>query len=126
MAEVAGLRVNRLRIIAVILSLILAAIGQIIFLQNMATMNTFTNHEQVGFYAIAALLVGGATVTRATIWNAIVGTALFHTLIVVITLAGPIILKSPQIAEYLREFFMFAIIGATLAIHAWRTRARSR
>ena len=40
--------------------------------------------------AIAALLVGGATVTRVTIWNAVVGTFLFHTLIVVVSLAGQV------------------------------------
>ena len=123
-AEVAGIKVNRCRIIAIILSMVLAGIGQIIFLQNMTVMNTYQSHEQVGFYAIAALLVGGATVTRVTIWNAIVGTFLFHTLIVVISVAAqdPRILNSPQIGEYLREFFLYAIIGTTLAIHAWRHR----
>ncbi len=130
-AEVAGIKVNRCRIIAIILSMVLAGIGQIIFLQNMTVMNTYQSHEQVGFYAIAALLVGGATVTRVTIWNAIVGTFLFHTLIVVISVAAqdPRLLDSPQIGEYLREFFLYAIIGSTLAIHAWsrnRSRTRSR
>lgn len=122
-AEVSGINVNRCRIIAVILSMVLAAIGQIIWLQNMTVMNTFQSHEQVGFYAIAALLVGGATVTRVTIWNAVIGTVLFHTLIVVVAVAGPLILQKAQIGEYLREFLLFAIIGATLAIHAWRSRA---
>ena len=83
----------------------------------------FQSHEQVGFYAIAALLVGGATVTRVSIWNALVGTLLFHMLIVVVSLAGQILMGSAQIGEYLREFFGFAIIGTTLAIHAWRRAA---
>ena len=73
-------------------------------------------------FPIAALLVGGATVTRVTIWNAVIGTLLFHTLIVVVSLAGQVIMESAQIGEYLREFFAFAIIGATLAIHAWKSR----
>lgn len=127
-AEVAGIRVNRCRIIAIILSMILAGIGQIIFLQNMTVMNTFQSHEQVGFYAIAALLVGGATVSRVTIWNAIVGTLLFHTLISIISVAAqdPNLLNSPQIGEYLREFCLYAIIGTTIAIHAWRARSTAR
>jgi len=123
-AEVAGIAVDRVRIIAIVLSMVLAAIGQIIFLHNMAVMNTFQSHEQVGFYAIAALLVGGATVTRVNIWNALVGTFLFHTLIVVVSLAGQKIMDSPQIGEYLREFFAYTIIGMTLAIHAWRRSGR--
>ncbi len=126
-AEISGIRVNRCRIIAIVLSMVLAGIGQILFLQNMTVMNTFQQHEQVGFYAVAALMVGGATVSRASIWNAVVGTLLFHTLIVVVSLAGQELMNSPQVGEYLREFFMFAIIGTTLAIHAWRaTRGRQR
>ena len=91
----------------------------------MTVMNTYQSHEQVGFYAIAALLVGGATVARATIWNAVVGTFLFHMLIVVVVLAGQKLMHSAQVGEYLREFTTFAIIGTALALHAWRTRRRA-
>lgn len=122
-AEVSGIAVKRCRILAIVLSMVLAGIGQILFLQNMAVMNTFQSHEQVGFYAIAALLVGGATVARASLWNAIVGTLLFHTLIVVVSVAGQTLLHSAQVGEYLREFAVFAIIGTTLALHAWRKRS---
>lgn len=125
-AEVAGIKVRRCRILAIILSMVLAGIGQIIFLQNMTVMNTHQSHEQVGFYAIAALLVGGATVARATVWNALLGTVLFHTLIVVVALAGQELMDSAQIGEYLREFAGFAIIGTALALHAWKGRSRSR
>jgi len=125
-AEVAGIRVKRCRVIAIILSMVLAGIGQVIFLQNMAVMNTFQSHEQVGFYAIAALLVGGATVARASVWNAVVGTILFHALIVVVSLAGQVLMQSAQIGEYLREFAAFAIIGTTLALHAWKGGIRAR
>lgn len=121
-AEIAGIQVNRCRIIAVIISMVIAGIGQIIFLQNMTVMNTYTSHEQVGFYAIAAILVGGATVTRVSIWNAIVGTIFFHLLIVVVSRAGQKIMGSAQIGEYLREFFTFAIIGIALVIHAWKSK----
>ena len=102
--------------------MVLAGIGQIIFLQNMTVMNTYTSHEQVGFYAIAALLVGGATVTRVSIWNAIFGTILFHLLIVVVSRAGQIVMDSAQIGEDLREFFAYSIIGMALVIHAWKTK----
>jgi simple sugar transport system permease protein len=86
----------------------------------MSVMNTFQSHEQVGFYAISALLVGGATVRRATIWHAILGTFLFHAMIVVVALAAQKRMGSAMIGEYLREFFGYAIIGVTLAIHAWK------
>ncbi len=62
--------------------------------------------------------------TQVRISNAIIGTVLFHTLIVVIATAGAK-LKSPQIGEYLREFLMYALIGVTLAIHAWHGKGAS-
>ena len=124
-SEVAGIRVARGRIIAIIISMALAAIGQVIFLQNMGVMNTFTSHEQVGFYAIAALLVGGATVSKATVRHAIIGTILFHALLVIVSRASQKS-ETPMIGEYFREFFVFGIIGVTLALHAWKTQKAKR
>ena len=68
---------------------------------------------------------GGLSMDGDVYLNAIAGTFLFHLLIVVVSLAGQELMDSPQIGEYLREFFAFAIIGATIAIHAWRTRSES-
>jgi len=123
-AEIAGIPVLRVRLLAIVLSTALGAIGHILWLSNVGTMNTYQSHEQVGPYAIAALLVGGATVERATIWHAILGTLLFHTLFVISPIAGQTLLGSPQIGEYFREFIAYAVIGVTLALHAWNTRAR--
>ncbi|NNF07214.1 MAG: ABC transporter permease [Candidatus Eisenbacteria bacterium] len=120
-AEIAGIHVNRSRIRAIILSTMLGGIGHVIWLHSIGTMNTYQSHEQVGPYAIAALLVGGATVARATIWHAILGTFLFHTLFIVSPLAGQTLLGSAQIGEYFREFVSYAVIGVTLALHAWKT-----
>lgn len=121
-AEIAGIPVNPNRIRAIVLSTLLGGIGHIIWLSNIGTMNTYQSHEQVGPYAIAALLVGGATVVRATIWHAILGTLLFHTLFIVSPIAAQQLLGSAQIGEYFREFIAYAVIGVTLALHAWKTR----
>jgi len=58
--------VDRNRLIATVLSTVFAAWGQLFFLQNLGTLNTYSSHDQVGIFAIAALLVSGATVSRAT------------------------------------------------------------
>jgi simple sugar transport system permease protein len=121
-AEIAGIPVDPNRIRAIVLSTMLGAVGHIIWLSNIGTMNTYQSHEQVGPYAIAALLVGGATVVRATIWHAILGTLLFHTLFIVSPIAAQQVLGSAQIGEYFREFVAYAVIGVTLALHAWKTR----
>ena len=57
-ASVAGINVDRTRITAMVMSTVLASIGQIIFLQNMGVINTFNSHEQIGTVAIASILVG--------------------------------------------------------------------
>lgn len=122
-AEIAGIGVNRNRIRAIILSTMLGGIGHIIWLHNIGTMNTYQSHEQVGPYAIAALLVGGATAARAGIRHAVVGTLLFHTLFIVSPIAAQTLLGSAQVGEFFREFVAYAVIGVTLALHAWRARS---
>lgn len=124
-AEVAGINVNRTRTIALIISTVLAAWGQLIFLQNMGTMNTYNSHEQVGTFAIAALLVGGATTRKATIWNAVVGVILFHTLFIVSPLAGQRLFGTPQVGEYFRVFLAYGVIAVALALHAWEAKVKS-
>ena len=66
-AIVSGINVGRCRLFSITFSTIIAALGQVIYLQNMGNMNTFSSHEQVGQYAIAALLVGGASIKKASI-----------------------------------------------------------
>jgi len=125
-SEVSGINVERTRIIAMMLSTALAAVGQMIFLQNIGTINTYNSHEQVGTFAIAALLVGGATVTRATVGQALLGTLLFHLLFIVSPYAGQRLLGSPQVGEYFRVFVAYGIIGVALLLHAWERRTRTR
>ena len=121
-AEVMGIKVDKTRIIAMILSTVIAGWGQMVFLQNIGTLNTYNSHEQVGMFSIAALLVGGASTRRATIWQAIVGVVLFHTLFVVSPLAGQRLFGVPQIGEYFRVFVAYGIIAVALALHAWQGR----
>ena len=119
-AAIAGIPVERNRIVATVLSTVLAAWGQLLFLQNLGTLNTYNSHEQVGMFSIAALMFSGATVTRATVSQAFLGTLLFHTLFVVSPLAGKAIAGDAQIGEYFRVFVAYAVITAALVLHAWR------
>lgn len=125
-AAIAGIPVERNRLIATILSTILAAWGQLLFLQNIGTVNTYNSHEQVGMFAIAALLVSGATVTKATVGQALLGTLLFHTLFVVSPLAGKALAGDAQIGEFFRVFVAYAVITIALVLHAWQSAKRER
>jgi simple sugar transport system permease protein len=125
-AGTAGIRVDRNRIIAIVMSTVFAAWGQLLFLQNLGTFNTYNSHEQVGMFSIAALLVSGATVSRATVGQALLGTVLFHTLFVVSPLAGKAIAGDAQIGEYFRVFVAYAVITVALVLHAWQKGRKSR
>jgi simple sugar transport system permease protein len=120
-AAIAGIAVERNRIIATVLSTVLAAWGQLLFLQNIGTLNVFSSHEQVGMFAIAALLVSGATVSQATVGQALLGTVLFHTLFVVSPLAGKALAGDAGIGEYFRVFVAYAVITVALVLHAWQS-----
>jgi simple sugar transport system permease protein len=125
-SAIAGIPVDRNRLLATILSTVLGAFGQLVFLQNIGTLNTYNSHEQVGMFAIAALLVSGATVRKATVAQALVGTLLFHTLFVVSPLAGKAIAGDAQIGEYFRVFVAYAVITLALVLHAWQALRRPR
>lgn len=121
-AQTMGIDVNGTRVIAIIISTVLAAIGQVIYLQDIGTINTYNSHEQIGLFSIAALLVGGATTRKANIWNAIVGVLLFHSLFVVAPSAGNRLFGQPQIGEFFREFIAYAVIAFALAMHGWSSK----
>ncbi len=119
-SRAAGISADKTRIIAIVISTMLAAIGQIIFLQNIGTMNTYNSHEQIGMFSIAALLIGGATVSKATIPNALSGVILFHAMFILAPRAGKELIGSAQIGEYFRVFISYGIIALVLIMHQWR------
>ena len=121
-AEERGINVNRVRVIAIILSTVFAAWGQIISLQNIGTLSTFGSHDQVGIYAAAAILVGGASIKKAGFMNAIVGTLLFYLLFIVAPKAGTNIFNDPQIGEFFRVFMAYGVIVVALYINNKRNR----
>ncbi|NLY44778.1 MAG: ABC transporter permease [Tissierella sp.] len=121
-ASVAGIDVDKTRIKAIVISTVLAAWGQIIYLQNLGTFNTYTNHEQVGLFSVAALLIGGASVEKATWKEAVIGTLLFHLLFIVSPLAGQNLMGDAQIGEYFRVFVAYGVIGFALILHAMEKR----
>lgn len=117
-ATVAGINVDRTRIIALIFSTVFAAWGQIIRLQDIGTMNTYSAHEQIALLAVAALLVGGASVVKAGNKNAIIGVILFHAIFAVSPQIGTALFADSQIGEYFRVFLAYGIIFVALAMNA--------
>jgi simple sugar transport system permease protein len=118
-ANASGIHVDRVRVIAIMISTVLAGWGQLIFVQNMGSFQTYGAHEQVGLYAGAAILVGGAGVRKATNGQAILGCILFHLLFIVAPAAGKNLFGDSAIGEYFRVFISYGVIAAALVMHAW-------
>ena len=121
-ARDAGINVERTRIISIVMSTVLAGFGMIIYLQNMGNIATYSAHSQIGMFCIAALLVGGASVDRASIGNVFLGVILFHTMFIVAPKAGAAITGDSMIGEYFRVFVSYAVI--TIALVMYETNKR--
>jgi len=118
----AGIKVERTRIIAIVMSTVCAGIGMVIYLQNMGNISTYSSHKQIGMFCIAALLVGGASVDRANIGNVFLGAILFHLMFIVAPSAGAKITGDSMIGEYFRVFISYGVI--TLALIMYETKKR--
>ncbi|MCI9120828.1 MAG: ABC transporter permease [Oscillibacter sp.] len=126
-ARAAGIKVERTRILSIIMSTVFAGFGMVIYLQNMGNLPTYTGHSQIGMFCIAALLVGGASVEKATIGNAFLGVILFHLMFIVAPKAGGFITGDTMVGEYFRVFLSYGVITVALIMYEAKKRmVRSR
>ncbi|MGN0803094.1 MAG: ABC transporter permease [Candidatus Faecivicinus sp.] len=121
-ANSSGINVDRTRVIAIMISTVLAGWGQILFMQSdgIGTFQTYAAHEQVGLYAGAAILVGGASIDRATNLQALIGTFLFHSLFITAQSAASNLFGDAAVGEYFRAFLSYGVIALALVLYAWR------
>lgn len=120
-AAVSGINVDRTRIIATVMSTVFAAWGQIIFLQNMGTLNTYNAHTQIGMFSVASLLVGGASTSKANNKHAIIGTILFNSMFIMSPEIGKALFGNALLGEYFRTFMVYGVIGLALGLYVWKT-----
>ncbi|MDO5444036.1 MAG: ABC transporter permease [Eubacteriales bacterium] len=121
-ARDAGIDVEKTRVISIVMSTVLAGFGMVIYLQNMGNIATYSSHSQIGMFCIAALLVGGASVEKASIGNVFLGVILFHTMFIVAPSAGAKITGDSMIGEYFRVFVSYAVITVALVMYETKKR----
>ncbi|MCF0247500.1 MAG: hypothetical protein HUJ86_02715, partial [Synergistes sp.] len=125
-SRVSGINVDRTRIIATVISTVLAAWGQIIYLQNMGTLNTYNAHTQIGMFSVASLLVGGASTSKANIKNAIFGTLLFNSMFIMSPEIGQSLFGQALLGEYFRTFMVYGVIGLALGLYVWKAQKNAK
>lgn len=125
-AEKLGIRTDRVRKFSIVLSTVFAAYSQILFIADYGTINVYTGHIGLETFAAASILVGGATLKRANIGNAIVGVILFHTLFVTSPMAGQNLFNNPAVGEYFRSFVAYATILIALMLNMKQNQRRMK
>ena len=77
-ARASGINVDRMRTISVILSTVLGALGILVYEQSFGFIQLYMGPFYMAFPAVAAILLGGASVNKASMINVVVGTFLFQ------------------------------------------------
>lgn len=101
-AMATGINVDKNRIIGTMLSTILGAIGILVYAQSFGFFQLYQAPMFMGFAAVAAILIGGATVKKASISNVLIGTFLFQSLLVVALPVANKIMTLGSLAEITR------------------------
>ena len=77
-ARAAGINVDRMRLISVIMSTWLGALGILVYEQGFGFVQLYNGPFWMAMPAVAAILIGGASVNKASIGNVIIGTILYQ------------------------------------------------
>ena len=77
-ARAAGINVDKMRLLSVVLSTWLGALGILVYEQGFGFVQLYNAPQNMALPAVACILIGGATVNKASITNVIIGTFLFQ------------------------------------------------
>ena len=80
-ARAAGVNVDRMRILSVVLSTWLGAVGILVYEQGFGFIQLYNAPFYMALPAVSAILIGGASVNKASIANVVIGTFLFQGMI---------------------------------------------
>ena len=77
-ARAAGINVDGIRLLSVVMSTWLAAVGIIVYEQGFGFVQLYMAPFYMALPAVSAILIGGASVNKASIMNVIIGTILYQ------------------------------------------------
>lgn len=77
-ARASGINVDKMRLLSVIMSTWLGAIGILVYQQGFGFIQLYLAPNNLTLPTVSAILIGGATINKASIPNVIIGTLLFQ------------------------------------------------
>lgn len=108
-ARAGGIDVDKMRTISVIWSTVIAAIGVVVYYQSFGFIQSYAAPLAYVFPSVAAVLLGGASVNKASITNVVIGTILFQGIVTM----TPSVINSAikiDISEVLRLIISYGMI----------------
>ncbi|PID56541.1 ABC transporter [candidate division KSB3 bacterium] len=77
-ARASGINIDTMRLKSVMMSTVLGGIGILLYQQSYGFIQLYMGPLYMSFPAVAAVLIGGASIHKATILNVVVGTLLYQ------------------------------------------------
>ena len=109
-ARASGINVDRMRILGTAISTALAGIGIVAYASAYGFLQMYNAPMQMGFQCVAAVFIGGASTSDAKISHVIIGTLLFHGLLVVGLPVASKILAGTDLSDIMRMIIQNGII----------------
>ena len=86
-ARASGIDVEKMRVLGTTISTTLGAVGIIVYAQSFGFLQLYNAPLMMGFSTVAAVLIGGASVKRARVFDVLLGAFMFHG---ILTIALPL------------------------------------
>ncbi len=109
-AKASGINVDNKRLLGTMISTMCAAVGIIVYSQSYGFYQLYQAPMMMGFTAVAAILIGGASSKRATITHVLFGTFLFQGLLTIALPVANKIVPEGNLSEVLRMIVQNGII----------------
>ncbi len=109
-AAASGIDIDKNRVIANILSTILGALGIILYAQSYGFFQLYSGPLMMAFPAVAGVLIGGATASKANISHVIIGTFLFQGLLTTSMPVANQLFAGTDLSEIMRVILQNGII----------------
>ncbi len=100
-ARASGINVDRMRLLSVIMSTWLGAVGILVYQQGFGFMQLYMAPNNMTLPTVSAILIGGAAVKKASIPNVIIGTILYQSIVTMTPTVATAIIQT-DISEVIR------------------------
>ena len=100
-ARASGINVDKMRLLSVIMSTWLGAVGILVYQQGFGFMQLYMAPNNMTLPTVSAILIGGAAVKKASIPNVIIGTILYQSIVTMTPTVATAIIQT-DISEVIR------------------------